>query len=120
MRREILEASEPGLVALAVAIAERVVGRELRADPSLAAQWAREAVATLGAHGDATILLSPDLAARIPRESWACATEAGDPVLADEGLPPGSVRVSAGPSTIEAGPRERVASVADDLRAGMP
>lgn len=57
-RDEETSAFEQRLVALAFAIARKVVGRELAADPELVATWAREAAATLGE--GATVTTSAD------------------------------------------------------------
>jgi len=47
MKVRVMEESEPAIIALAVAIARRVVGRELTTDPSLMQEWIREGMAAL-------------------------------------------------------------------------
>ncbi len=61
-RQDILEASERDLVALALVVASRVVGRELRTDPTLVAAWVREGVAGLVGEDDVSVSVSPDMA----------------------------------------------------------
>ena len=61
LRRETLEASERDLVRLAIAIATRVVGRELEADPTLIATWAREGIEAIGSQDRVVVALSPEI-----------------------------------------------------------
>lgn len=62
VRQEILESSERDLVDLALVVAARVVGRELKSDPALVASWVREGVAGLVAEDDVSVTVSPDVA----------------------------------------------------------
>ena len=50
------------MIELAVAIAERVVGKELTTSPSIVVDWAREGLATLGGDRVASLSVSPDVA----------------------------------------------------------
>lgn len=61
-RQDILESSERDLVDLALMVASRVVGRELRTDPTLVSAWVREGVAGLVAEDDVSVTVSPDVA----------------------------------------------------------
>jgi flagellar assembly protein FliH len=111
LRRDVLEASEPELVQLALSIAERVVGRELAADPGLLVGWAHEAVQALAAKDEVVIAIAKDVASRVPAQSW----EAMGPdirVLTDPALGLGAVEVRAPEAVVEAGARARLTSVA--------
>lgn len=85
MRARVMEESEPAIVALAVAIAKRVVGREVDADPALLKAWIDEA---LGMLPDAEVALSADGRAAV---------------------------VTSGDSTVEVGAEARMAAIADAL-----
>lgn len=81
-RREALETTERDLVRLAIAIATRVVSREVEIDPTLVTAWAKEGIDALGAHDRVTIALAPEvveaLDARGERDGLA---ELGDVVV---------------------------------------
>lgn len=113
-RARVLEASEPELVHLALVIAERVVGRELSADPTIVTEWAREALACLASREDATLAISPDLGAAVPPDAW---TRAVGPrqVTVDPALSQGSCVVKAGASTADASLATRLAAVRDAI-----
>ena len=70
MHRQIVESTERDVVRLALVIAERVIGREVRSEPSLIQTWVREALHALHAKEDATIALSPALADILAPEMW--------------------------------------------------
>ena len=70
LRRQVLEASEGELVKLAIAIAERVVARELAISPELVVAWAREAVETLAAKDEVVIAFAKDVAEQVPTVAW--------------------------------------------------
>lgn len=61
-RREALETSEREIVKLALAVAERVIGRELEAHPEAVARWVREGIDALGSTDEATCVVSPKVA----------------------------------------------------------
>ena len=74
LRSEIIRRTERQAVQLVLAIAERVVHRELTLDRGLLVGMARAALDRLGEHGSATIRLHPDdfgaiAAASIPQDS---------------------------------------------------
>jgi flagellar biosynthesis/type III secretory pathway protein FliH len=120
VRERVLAASEPELVRLACAVAGRVVGRELRADPALVVSWAREAVAALDGHEAATVVLAPDVEAAVPAEAWARSLGADHAITVDPTLPPGAVSVRSGASTVDVGAAARLAAVTGDLFADLP
>ncbi len=65
LRRETLESSERDLVRLAIAIATRVVGREIQVDPTLIAAWAKEGIEAIGSHDRVVVALSPEIVAAL-------------------------------------------------------
>jgi flagellar biosynthesis/type III secretory pathway protein FliH len=115
LHRDVLEASEGELVRLALAIAERVVGKELELKPTLIVEWARQAVQLLAAKDEVVIGLARDVAQQIPREAWQAidAELQTDPLLAD-----GSVEVRAAGGTVAAGAAARLEAVSDALGLG--
>jgi flagellar assembly protein FliH len=75
LRRQILQQSERQLVELALAIARRIVRREIAVDGELLSALARVAIDRLGESASATIRLHPDDFARTAAqvERWAAA-----------------------------------------------
>ena len=117
LRREILEASEPELVKLALAIGERVVGRELATDPSLVVTWARDAVEALGAEGGVVIAVARDIARHVSAEAWG-ALDAPHREITDGQLPAGTLEVRGAEGIVTTGLSPRLAAVAQAL--GVP
>ena len=116
-RSEVLEASEPELVRLALAIAERVVGRELATSPALVAEWAREALACLSSRDGATVTVSSDIAETVPAEAWT-AVGVNSPVTVDSSRPAGSCVARSGASSADASLDARLSAVRDALDGG--
>lgn len=119
LRREVLESSEPELVRLAVAVAERVVGRELALDPALVVSWARDAIQALAAKDEVVIAIARDVAQGVPAEAWS-AIDTKHKVHADPTLAPGTVEVRAAEGAIAAGGEARLEAVAHALGVGEP
>jgi flagellar assembly protein FliH len=115
LRAEVLREAEPELVRLALAIAGRVVGRELRTDPALVVRWAREAVDALPARGTVTVALSPDLASGVPEGAWREALGDDHAVVLDPTRPSGTCEVRSGASTVESGPAARFDALREEL-----
>jgi flagellar assembly protein FliH len=118
-RREALAAAERDLVHLALAIAGKVVGREVACDPSIVTAWARQGIAALGERDHVTVAISPDLAQRIPPATWAQALDGAEPVV-DPALPPGTCEVRGAYGRVDAGLASRLSSVAEALEDGLP
>ncbi len=116
-RSAVLEASEPELVQLALAIAERVVGRELSTSPALVAEWAREALACLSSRENATVTVSSDVAATVPTEAWS-AVGVTSSVAVDSSWPAGSCVARSGASSADASLGARLSAVRDALDGG--
>lgn len=60
-RKEALLSSEREIVRLALAVAERVVGRAFEADPSMVAAWVKEGIAALAHEDSVRCVVSPRL-----------------------------------------------------------
>jgi flagellar assembly protein FliH len=114
IRRQIIEESEGELVRLALAIADRVVARELESDPNLVVAWAKEALEQLAVEDHVVIAVARDVAKTVPSDAWRnVGTEhkrQTDPQLA-----PGSVEIRTPEGTVATGAAARLAAVADAL-----
>jgi hypothetical protein len=117
-RREALAAAERDLVHLALAIAGKVVGREVAADPAVVARWAHEGIRALGEQDQIAVAISPDLAERLPLDEWARALDGIVPVV-DRSLPPGGCEVRGSYGRVDAGLAPRLASVAETLEEAL-
>jgi flagellar biosynthesis/type III secretory pathway protein FliH len=104
--------AERELVKLALAIAERVVGRELESAPELVVIWAREAIAgsVLGEHLE--IALSTRLSSALADADWA---ELGPFVSTDPALSDGTCEVRDGGKVITVDADTRLGLVAEHL-----
>lgn len=109
-RREVLEASERELVTLAVAVAERIVGRELATDPSLVARWAKEGLDALVGDDAPIVAVAPDVAQRVPAETWAEAL-GGVPMVVDASLAPGGCEVRGRLSRVDESAASRLTAI---------
>ena len=109
LRQEILVTSEHQLVSLAVAIAKRVVGRELQSDPGLVRTWATEAMSALGDLEQITIAIAPDLAEALPPEAW----ETSCPVVVDPSLGRSRCEVRSRESSVASGFDARFLAMAE-------
>jgi flagellar assembly protein FliH len=117
---QVLRSSEPEVVALAVAVAERVIGRELTTDPAVVADWAREALDALSVRDGVVVTVSPDVAAQVPAEAWSRALAAPHALTVDASLPPVSCAVRAGASAADASLDGRMTAVRDALAEVSP
>jgi len=116
VRAQLLEDAEPEVVRLAVAVAERVVGRELAADPALVGAWAMEAIAALPDRTGLVVAVSPDVSDLLgEREGAAERTVARAPIVVDPALAPGSCELRSGATTAAVDAAARLASVRDAL-----
>lgn len=116
VRARVVEQSEPEIVRLAMAIASRVVGRELSADPSMIAEWIGEARALLPGRSEVVVAVAPDVAAHVPAERIE--SRLGDgagTIVVDPTLRPGTCELREGPSTVEVGAEARLDALADAL-----
>jgi hypothetical protein len=119
LKRQVLEASEGELVKLALVIAERVVGRELAADPGLVAEWAQEAIDTLAAKDEVVIAVAKDIAQSVPDSAWD-AISVEHRVQTDPQLVSGTIEVRTPEGIVETSADARMASVALALGVERP
>jgi flagellar assembly protein FliH len=119
LRRQVLEASEGELVKLALAVAERVVGREIATDPKLVVEWAHEAIEALAAKDEVVIAIAKDVAQATPIEAWA-AVGVDHKVQVDGQLAPGSIDVHAAEGVVASSADARLGAVARSLGIGSP
>lgn len=111
VRREVLEASLPSLVELAVAIAQQVIGQKVAEDPAIVARLAREGVDALLDQEDLVVAVSPDLAAKVPAEVWASALEGHASVVTDPSLEPMRCEVRGKKARVGVDPEARLRAV---------
>ena len=118
LRTKVLLESEGELVRLALAVAERVVGRELAIDPALVSNWAREAIAALdggtdstrpGADGRLVVAVAPDLGAFVEESDF------GAPIVVDPSLASMSAEVRGDPGRADVSAASRLSAVAEAL-----
>ena len=112
-RDRLLAAAGPEVVALAVAVARKVLGRELRTGPDLVATLAARALGAAREHREVRLRVSPgDL------EAARAAVPAGVAVEADADLAAGACVVLTAAGRIEAGLEAQMDEVARVLLAG--
>ena len=113
---ELVELAEREILKLALAVAERVVGGEIRADSTILVAWVKEVIA-LGDFGEAmAIALSADVAAKLPTEAWG---ELGARVAVDNELPAGTCEVKDGPRVVTVSEHARLALVGEAVAAAQ-
>jgi hypothetical protein len=112
-REQALSESEPEIVRLALAIASRVVGQEVSADPSIIARWIRQGLGLLPGREDAVVAVAPDVAGLL--EDAAEADPSLSDFVVDRALAAGSCELREGTSTVEVGADGRIAAIADAL-----
>jgi flagellar biosynthesis/type III secretory pathway protein FliH len=112
--RELVDCAEREIMKLALAVAERVVGREVATDPSLVVAWVREAIAGAELGEGVAIYVSTDLAANIPEGAWG---DLADRVAVDEELPRDTCEVHDGARVVPCSERARLSLVAGTVGA---
>ena len=115
LRVQVLRDGEADLVALGMAVATRVVGRELSIDPGLVATWAREAVEALLTREGLVVTVSADVAASVAPEVWERALATPHTLVVNPSLSPQSCEVRAGPASADAGLDARLSTVRQAL-----
>lgn len=114
-RRDALVESEQELVRLALAIAERVVGREIAMDPKVVALWAREGLESLGAEDNVRCLVSPRMGeVLMSLEHWYGDAPMPD-VVVDSRLSGLSCEIRGRYGRVDAGLKARLDAVAASL-----
>jgi flagellar assembly protein FliH len=109
-----LEDAESELVKLALAIAERIVGRELATSPELIIGWAREALAASTLGEGLVVAVSADVASAVDPEHWE---ELAPRLIADASLPPSTCELRDGTTTVVVGGGDRLDLAAAQLAA---
>ena len=117
LRRRTLEASESELVQLALVIAERVVSDAVKADPTIMAKWAKEAIKMMPAKAEIVVAVSPDLAECVPQAAWATATEGEHRLEIDKSLAANTCEVREGVVSIEVSAAARMSAVGEAIGA---
>lgn len=96
---------EKATVGLACAIAERVVRRELAADPTISEAWVRESLELAAGSSELTVALNPDdhqhLASHVGRIAESIGGLAEPRVIADPSVSPGGCRVDTAHGSID-------------------
>jgi flagellar biosynthesis/type III secretory pathway protein FliH len=114
LRRNVIEASEKDLVKLSIAVAEQVIGRELRAAPELVIEWAHQAIQLLATDEDVQIAISPEVEPLLPAEKWAEFFPAAI-VIVDPTLQPGQTQVRSKSTRVGTGRADRIAAIVEAL-----
>lgn len=114
-RREALDESEGELVRLAMAIAERIVGRELTVDPKIVTGWARQGIEALGSVDSVKCVVSSDVGDAL-EETSAWAPEGIElELMVDPTLPERSCEVRGRYGRVDAGLEARLDGLARSL-----
>ncbi|MBS2012293.1 MAG: hypothetical protein JST00_05375 [Deltaproteobacteria bacterium] len=113
--RELVDCAEHQIVRLALAVAERVVGRELTVDPSLVVSWAREAIEGAELGEAVAIYVSTDIDASVAREAWG---ELAERVVVDPELPRATCELHDGARVVPCSEHSRLALVAASVSDG--
>jgi len=104
--------AERELVKLAIAVAERVVARELTSAPELIVDWAREAIIGSALGDQLELALSPALSSSISVAAWG---DLAPFVSVDPALPCGTCEVRDGGKVITVDAETRLSLVSDHL-----
>ncbi|MBM4376308.1 MAG: hypothetical protein FJ095_14590 [Deltaproteobacteria bacterium] len=115
LRRQLVEASEPAVVELAVALAERIVGRELALEPGLVARWATAGLTALADEVDLAVVVSEDVFASVPREAWRDPKGQLYTPTVEPRFAPGTCEVRSRRSRIDASAAARIRAVVEAL-----
>ena len=120
-RRELLESSETELVKLAVAIAEKVVGRELHMDPAVVGHWAREGIEALGALDDAACIVFSRVAeVLMSSDRWKSGMSNVPEVIVDQRLDGFACEIRARYGRVDMSVTSRIGAAAEALGAAHP
>jgi len=124
MRTRILEESEPEILRFCVAIADRVVAREITQDPSVIMEWIREGLAALPGREDIVVAVAPDIASLIAAVEQGQEEQAlqdgtkmprGSKTVVDATLRPGTIELREGNTSAEISAQTRMAAIAEAL-----
>lgn len=110
VRATVIEESEPEVVRLALAVAKRLVGREVSADPTILHRWIEEGARALPNKAEITIGASPDIAEQLSDPSVI-----HHEVTTDGALPPGTCELREGQAMVSVGLDAKMAAMSDAL-----
>jgi flagellar assembly protein FliH len=115
LRTGLLAQTEQDIVRLAVAIAERIVRREVQINPQLLVSVARSAARQLGDKAVATIRLQPDDLATVVAQRESSPESGPIRLAADLSLPPGGCIVESALGSIDASLDAQIREVLREL-----
>jgi len=119
LRSEILRATEPEILRLACAVAERVARAELTARPSLVVEWVREAVDALASADSIVIAIAPDVAALVDETTLSSVHPNVTKVEVDRALEGMACEVRTRVSRVDASLEARLATIVEALTDGV-
>lgn len=111
VKARVLAESETEIVRLAIAVGERIAGRELEMEPELILQWVKDGAAALPKKSRVDVAVAPDVAKMLSAEDL----ESFGNVVIDESLKAGTCELREGPRTIHVGVAARAEAIADAL-----
>jgi Flagellar assembly protein FliH len=114
-RPEVLAASKPEVVRLALAVAERVVGHELRTDPGIVERWVQQGLEHMSDEDKIAVVVAPDVADKLGEEPWRRADGAAVSAQVDPALPAGHCELRGKFCRVDASVKARLAAVAREL-----
>lgn len=126
LRAQLIHQTERQMVELALAVARRVVHREVSIDPDLLVAMARVALERLGEAGQITVRLNPDDFQMVGAERTAGMNGSHVAVVADARIPRGGCRVESEMGILDAGIDAQIHEIAQallgraDAAAGAP
>jgi flagellar assembly protein FliH len=122
LRSQMIRQTERQMVELALAVARRIVHREVSIDPDLLVAMARVALDRLGAAAQITVRLSPDDYQLTGAARVAHLTATNVTVVADGRIPRGGCQVESDMGTLDAGIDAQIHEIAQALlgRADAP
>ncbi len=112
VRTEVLLESEPELVRLALAVAEKVVGHAVEVSPGLVAEWASEGIAALASKDGVVVAIGGGLA----EHAFEAVRASGAAIVVDETLERYGCEVRGRFARVRASASERLQRVAEALQ----
>lgn len=114
-RREALESSEREIVKLALAVAERVIGRAFEHDPSVVGEWVKEGIAALSQEDSVRVAVSPRVGEILQASSCFAGLEAQPDLVVDPRFDNAHCEIRGKYGRVDAGLEARLDAVASAL-----
>lgn len=114
-RREALEGSEREIVRLAMAVAERVIGRAFHHDPSAVADWVKEGIAALSQEDSVRVVVSPRVGEILQSHSAFSGVETAPDLVVDPRFDDTRCEIRGKYGRVDAGLEARLDAVAAAL-----